>query len=61
MIKFDSEEMIQERFSELAEAEGFKTWWECEHRWEDYAELMIAEGLDAEAVGKFFSVLSEDL
>ena len=61
MAGFDLEEMIQERFAELAEAEGFEAWWECEHRWEAYAEQMIAEGLDAEAVEDFFSNLGEEL
>lgn len=55
------EEMIEERFAELASADGYETWWECESRWDEYSAQMIAEGLDEEAVEEFFSTMAYDM
>lgn len=54
-------EAIEERFAELAQADGYEAWWDCEGQWERYEEQMIAEGLDAEMVHDLFKEMAEEL
>lgn len=54
-------EAIEDRFAELAQADGYEAWWDCEGQWELYEEQMIAEGLDADMVAEFFSEMAEEL
>lgn len=54
-------EAIEERFAELAQADGYEAWWDCEGQWERYEEQMIAEGLDADMVHDLFAEMAEEL
>ena len=54
-------EAIEERFAELAQADGYEAWWDCEGQWERYEEQMIAEGLDAEMGHELFEEMAEEL
>lgn len=54
-------EAIEERFAELAQADGYEAWWDCEGQWERYEEQMITEGLDAEMVHDLFAEMAEEL
>ena len=52
---------VEEMFEMFMEEEGFEAWWACEGRWDEWAERMIAEGLDEAEVEGFFSELAWEL
>ena len=54
-------EAIEDRFAELAQADGYEAWWDCEGQWERYEEQMIAEGLDAEMVHDLFEEMAWEI
>ena len=54
-------DLVEEMFDELMDAEGFGAWYESEERWEAWEAHMVEAGLDAEAVGEFFSQMAWDL
>jgi len=54
-------ERVEMMFEEMMVAEGFEAWYEAEHRWDAWAEAMVAAGCDADEVEDFFSAMTWDL
>lgn len=54
-------ERIEMMFVELMVAEGFKAWYQTEHRWDAWAEAMVTAGCDADKVVDFFAEMAWDI
>ena len=54
-------ERVEMMFEEMMDAEGFEAWYQTEHRWDAWAEAMVAAGCDADEVEDFFSAMVWDL
>jgi len=52
--------MIEEMFAEMLLTLDC-AWYECEEKWEEMEEAMVASGLDADEVHAFFAEMAADL
>ena len=53
--------LIELIFDEMMVTEGFKAWYETEDRWDDWGQIMLDAGCDADEVEEFFSEMAWDL
>lgn len=61
MMNMETIDTMDEVFHNMMHELGYEEWWECDDKWEEMEESMVAMGFNAEEVRAYFAEMEEEL